>query len=140
LYRIAERNRHHKKQGFVDHFFSSLRHIEKERGRDTYTRTYSESVIGSIQGKGGCNFGLMVAMRVSMPVEQQQQQPPLLSRYHHVLHSCSLSLSLSLSVQALHLSTYFLFFFLSFLALVAPCVCRRGALPVVVTGTIFFFN
>jgi hypothetical protein len=84
----------------------------------------------------------MAAMRVSMPVEQQQQQPPLLSRYHHVLHSCSLSLSLSLSlsVQALHLSTYFLFFFLSFLALVAPCVCRRGALPVFVTGTIFFFN
>lgn len=77
----------------------------------------------------------MVAMRVSMPVEQQQQ-PPLLSRYHRVLHSCSLSLSLS--VQALHLSTYFLFFFLSFFALVAPCVCRRGALPVVVAGTIFF--
>jgi hypothetical protein len=53
--------------------------------------------------------------------------------------SCSsLMLSLSLSVQALHLSTYFLFLFLSFLAFVAPCVCRRGALPVVVTGTIFF--
>jgi hypothetical protein len=52
--------------------------------------------------------------------------------------SLSLSLSLSLCVQALHLSTYFLFFFLSFLALVAPCVCRRGALAVVVTGTIFF--
>jgi len=53
--------------------------------------------------------------------------------------SCS-SLMLSLSLCAGSTSIYLLSVFLSFLALVAPCVWRRGALPVVVTATIFFFN